>query len=372
MTTSAFMGSQSLPWPGKRSPAREGRDGRTWSSPRSGSSGCACRSPPGCAGPSGASSSPRRRSASSRAGARWRGGRGRRPRPLRGGPGRAAGRAPRAGRDHPLRGAAGGAGGGRRDAAGRALAPRRARGGARRGHRGVRLALRPEPRDLARSAGAGRGEAPRAARPRRRVERERLAGDLARRDFKPDFTVQAGYMNRGGLDPMWQAGVGVTLPSSAGADTPRSRRRRPAAAPRRSGSRRCASRSASARGSARRSSAPRSGWPRSTPTASSPRRGLSYEASIASYQAGKVPFLDRPRGALDAPPRPDRPPARPRRARADQGLHRRGEPRGHLRDAVGGGGGWPRPRGPSAGRGNVGAEPRGAGAPPAMSGSMGS
>jgi outer membrane protein TolC len=35
---------------------------------------------------------------------------------------------------------------------------------------------------------------------------------LASKEFKPDFSVQAGYMNRGGLDPMWQAGVGITLP----------------------------------------------------------------------------------------------------------------------------------------------------------------
>jgi outer membrane protein TolC len=35
---------------------------------------------------------------------------------------------------------------------------------------------------------------------------------LASKEFKPDFSVQAGYMNRGGLDPMWQAGVGVALP----------------------------------------------------------------------------------------------------------------------------------------------------------------
>jgi outer membrane protein TolC len=44
------------------------------------------------------------------------------------------------------------------------------------------------------------------------VERARLAVDLARKDFKPDFAVQGGYMNRGGLDPMWQAGVSVALP----------------------------------------------------------------------------------------------------------------------------------------------------------------
>ena len=39
-----------------------------------------------------------------------------------------------------------------------------------------------------------------------------LGVDLARTSFKPDFTVQAAYMNRGGLDPMWQAAIGVSLP----------------------------------------------------------------------------------------------------------------------------------------------------------------
>jgi outer membrane protein, heavy metal efflux system len=44
------------------------------------------------------------------------------------------------------------------------------------------------------------------------VERARLAVDLARKEYRPDFSLQAGYMNRGGLDPMWQAGIGVSLP----------------------------------------------------------------------------------------------------------------------------------------------------------------
>jgi len=44
------------------------------------------------------------------------------------------------------------------------------------------------------------------------VERARLAVDLARKEYKPDFSLQAGYMNRGGLDAMWQAGIGVSLP----------------------------------------------------------------------------------------------------------------------------------------------------------------
>jgi outer membrane protein TolC len=44
------------------------------------------------------------------------------------------------------------------------------------------------------------------------VERAELAIKLARKEFKPDFSVQSGYMNRGGLDPMWQAGIGISIP----------------------------------------------------------------------------------------------------------------------------------------------------------------
>lgn len=44
------------------------------------------------------------------------------------------------------------------------------------------------------------------------VEKARLSVALARKEFKPDFSVQTAYMNRGGLDPMWQAGVGVSVP----------------------------------------------------------------------------------------------------------------------------------------------------------------
>ena len=78
--------------------------------------------------------------------------------------------------------------------------------------RGVHLALRPEPRDLAALQAQAEATLPELRAGAAVVERERLASELAQRDFKPDFAVQAGYMNRGGLDPMWQAGVGVTLP----------------------------------------------------------------------------------------------------------------------------------------------------------------
>jgi outer membrane protein, heavy metal efflux system len=44
------------------------------------------------------------------------------------------------------------------------------------------------------------------------LDRARLGVLLARKEYRPDFGVQGGYMNRGGLDPMWQAGVSVTLP----------------------------------------------------------------------------------------------------------------------------------------------------------------
>jgi outer membrane protein, heavy metal efflux system len=44
------------------------------------------------------------------------------------------------------------------------------------------------------------------------LERDRLAVSLARKEFRPDFMVQAGYSNRGRLDPMWQAGVSLSLP----------------------------------------------------------------------------------------------------------------------------------------------------------------
>jgi cobalt-zinc-cadmium efflux system outer membrane protein len=43
-------------------------------------------------------------------------------------------------------------------------------------------------------------------------ERAGLGVALAKRAFSPDFVVQAGYGNRGGLPMMWSAGVGVTVP----------------------------------------------------------------------------------------------------------------------------------------------------------------
>jgi len=44
------------------------------------------------------------------------------------------------------------------------------------------------------------------------IDRARLLVELARKEYRPDFSVQGGYMNRGRLDPMWRAGVSVNLP----------------------------------------------------------------------------------------------------------------------------------------------------------------
>jgi outer membrane protein TolC len=44
------------------------------------------------------------------------------------------------------------------------------------------------------------------------VQQAQRSLDLARLDRHPDFSVSAGYMPRGGLEPMWTASVGITLP----------------------------------------------------------------------------------------------------------------------------------------------------------------
>jgi outer membrane protein TolC len=55
--------------------------------------------------------------------------------------------------------------------------------------------------------------APMLARERAMVERNDLAGALARRNLYPDYTVSGGYFNQGGMPPMWQFRVDVKLPA---------------------------------------------------------------------------------------------------------------------------------------------------------------
>jgi cobalt-zinc-cadmium efflux system outer membrane protein len=74
------------------------------------------------------------------------------------------------------------------------------------------LALRPAAEPLEAALVRLREISPELAASRLIVERARLAVALARKEWRPDLALQGGYMNRGGLDPMWQAGVGITLP----------------------------------------------------------------------------------------------------------------------------------------------------------------
>jgi outer membrane protein TolC len=156
---------------------------------------------------------------------------------------------------------------------------------------GVRLALRPEPRELATLQAEAEASLPELRAGGAGVERGRLAVELAQRDFKPDFTVQAGYMNRAGLDPMWQAGVGVSLPLSRG-------RRRAAVAKAEADRRSAGLQLEALRAQVRFRTREREAQLRAAERMATvyadgllPQARLSYEASIASYQAGKVPFL---------------------------------------------------------------------------------
>ena len=156
---------------------------------------------------------------------------------------------------------------------------------------GARLALRLEPRDLAALQAEAEASLPELRAGAAGVEREQLATDLAQREFKPDFSVQAGYMNRGGLEPMWVAGVGVTLPLYRG-------RRHAAVAEAEAGRRVAALQLEAVRAQIRFRTRERVAQLRAAERLAMlyangllPQARLSYEASIASYQAGKVPFL---------------------------------------------------------------------------------
>lgn len=156
---------------------------------------------------------------------------------------------------------------------------------------GVRLALRPETRDLATLQAQAEAALPELRAGAAAVDRGQVAVDLAERDFKPDFAVQAGYMNRGGLDPMWQAGVGITLPLYRG-------RRHAAVAEAEAGRRAAALQVEAVRAQIRFRTRERAAQLRAAERMAAvyadgilPQARLSYEAAIASYQAGKVPFL---------------------------------------------------------------------------------
>lgn len=72
------------------------------------------------------------------------------------------------------------------------------------------LADLPEPELL--SFEAVKARSPELASAWATVKQTEKLVELARLDRRPDFAVTAGLMPRGGLDPMWQVGVSISLP----------------------------------------------------------------------------------------------------------------------------------------------------------------
>ena len=156
---------------------------------------------------------------------------------------------------------------------------------------GARLALRPldELLDGALERLAARSPELRSAALAR--ERAGLRVALAEKDWKPDFGVQGGYMNRGGLDPMWQAGLAVSLPVQR-------TRRAEAAAEAGAEARASARLSESVRLQLRYRTEERLAQLEATERIAAlyergiiPQGRLAVDAAVANYQSGRVPFV---------------------------------------------------------------------------------
>jgi outer membrane protein TolC len=123
------------------------------------------------------------------------------------------------------------------------------------------------------------------------VERDRVSVALAHKDFKPDFGVQAAYMSRRELDPMWQAGVTVSLPlrrkregaALAEAEARLAESERRVEAVRLQLRFRTEERLAQIRAAERIAALYEKGVV--------PQGQMSVQAAVASYQAGRVPFI---------------------------------------------------------------------------------
>jgi cobalt-zinc-cadmium efflux system outer membrane protein len=154
-----------------------------------------------------------------------------------------------------------------------------------------RLLLRPRPGELPALWAEAEARSPELRSAGVARERETLAVQLARKEFRPDLTVQAAYMNRGGLDPMWQAGVSFNLPVRKAA-------RRSAVAEAEARGRSAARQEDAVRAQLRYRTQERRAQLHAAEALSRlyaegvvPQARLAYEAALASYETGKVPFL---------------------------------------------------------------------------------
>ncbi len=156
----------------------------------------------------------------------------------------------------------------------------------------ARLALRREVPDLPAILQAVRDRSPELAGVSRAIEAARLRVSLAKKDFLPDFVASGGPMYRGGLDPMWQVGVGITLPIYAGS------RQRPRLSAAQADLRSEEARAASTRLELEFKTRERFEnlaavvkVARLYDEGVLPVDQLSLESAIASYRTGKVPFV---------------------------------------------------------------------------------
>ncbi len=123
------------------------------------------------------------------------------------------------------------------------------------------------------------------------VQRASLSLALARKEFRPDFSVQTAYMNRGGLAPMWQVGFGISVPAYR-------KRLFAGLAEAESDLRSQESRVESLRVQLRSRTRQRLIRIRTTERLATlyeegivPQDRMSVEAAIANYETGKVPFI---------------------------------------------------------------------------------
>lgn len=155
-----------------------------------------------------------------------------------------------------------------------------------------RLDYRPEVPSLETLLAAARDRSPELAALSFGIEADCSRVSLAKKDFLPDFVASGGAMYRGSLDPMWQVGLGITLPIFARS------RQKPRLAAADADLRSDQSRYASALQELELRTRERfQSLDVALRVAGLYREGilptdeLSLESAVASYRAGKVPFV---------------------------------------------------------------------------------
>jgi outer membrane protein TolC len=154
------------------------------------------------------------------------------------------------------------------------------------------LELRPEIPPTPALLDAVKGRSPELAALENAIEAGRSRVALTKKAFLPDFVASGGPMYRGSLDPMWQVGVGVTLPIHVGS------RQKPLLAAAEADVRSQESRLASAALDLELRTRERlENLSAAVRVAGLYKDGvvptdeLSLESAIASYRTGKVPFV---------------------------------------------------------------------------------